>query len=61
MADERSGETVAKGTLTGNTVTFSNDTGRGPRNYTGVLTGDEIKFKRECGQGPQEFVAKRSQ
>ena len=62
MADDRGSETIKDGKLTGNTLTFSNDSGRGIRNYTGVLSGDEIKFRREGGgQGPQEFIAKRSQ
>jgi hypothetical protein len=61
MADDRSSETIEDGKLTGNTLTFSNDSGRGIRTYTGVLSGDEIKFRREGGgQGPQEFVARRS-
>jgi hypothetical protein len=62
MADDRSSETINNGKLTGNTLTFSNDSGRGIRTYTGVISGDEIRFRREGGgQDPQEFVAKRAQ
>jgi len=61
MADDRGSDTIADGKLSGDTITFTNETPRGKRTYTGVVSGDEIKFKRDGGaQAAQEFVAKRA-
>jgi hypothetical protein len=61
MASDQGSIDIKEGSVTGDTIKFSVETPRGPRNYTGTLSGGELKLKREGGQGGgQEFVAKRA-